>query len=38
MAFDWLSVPTKAIQIIEPPTVTSCGDLPSVNSHGDLLW
>ena len=29
MAFDWLSVPTTANQIIEPLTV---------NSRGKLLW
>ena len=29
MAFDWLTVPTTANQIIEPPVV---------NSRGDLLW
>ena len=28
MAFDWLSVPTTANQIIEPPAVNSRGNLP----------
>ena len=36
MAFDWLSVPTTANQIIEPPAVNSHGDPLAVNSHGDL--